>query len=216
VGVGVGTLVGQLRPTRVVIGVEPSRALASAALALGRPVILGSGDLMPFPDAAVGVVIAERVLQHVGDLEAVLTECARVVAPGGLILTADPDHGHAEIAPAGLDILGRQLCAWRALAGTVSPDAAARTGSWARARGMAVEVETFWCRTEDYADARLLTNFPEWARLAAEAGAGVSEGQVTDWEQAWKAAAAGDLPFRFAWPVTLTAVRLPPPGQQPD
>jgi len=209
VGAGVGTLVGQLCPTRAVIGVEPSRALATSALALGRPVVLGPGSALPFPDATVGVVVIERVLQHVAGLEAVLAECARVVVPGGLILVVDPDHGRAEVAPAGLADLGRQLCAWRAAVGTLSPGAAARTAAWATGAGLVVDVETFWCSTEVFADARQLTNFPEWARLAAEAGADVGAAQVLAWERAWLAAAEGALPFTFSWPITLTAARVP-------
>ena len=195
VGAGIGTLVSEIAATRAVIGVEPSTALARTALNMGRPVILGSGDQLPFPGRSVGVTVAERVLQHVHDQEAVLAECARVVTADGLILVAD------------LVDLGRRLCEWRAAAGVVRPDAKARTAAWAAESGWSAHAETFWCRTGSYADARALTNFPQWAGLAGAAGADVSAYDVESWEASWEQVAASGCAFTFEWPIVVTAMR---------
>lgn len=57
----------------------------------------------PWPDATFDRVRANHVLEHLPDVETALRECARVLAPGGRLISrwpvgvdawADPDHEH--------------------------------------------------------------------------------------------------------------------------
>jgi SAM-dependent methyltransferase len=50
------------------------------------------GGVLPFSDAAFGLVVNNQVMEHVEDLEAVLAEIDRVLAPGGLVLSVFPSR----------------------------------------------------------------------------------------------------------------------------
>ena len=75
-----------------VTGVDPSLASISAARAhaagRGLPIDyrVGLGEDLPVPDAAFDVAYCCDVLEHVSDLERVISETARVLTPGGLYL----------------------------------------------------------------------------------------------------------------------------------
>jgi 2-polyprenyl-6-hydroxyphenyl methylase / 3-demethylubiquinone-9 3-methyltransferase len=75
-----------------VTGVDPSPASVSAARAhaAGRGLHIdyqvGAGEELPAPDAAFGVACCCDVLEHVSDLDRVISETARVLRPGGLYL----------------------------------------------------------------------------------------------------------------------------------
>ena len=47
---------------------------------------------LPFPDAAFGLVVNNQVMEHVEDLDRVLREIHRVLAPGGLLLSIFPSR----------------------------------------------------------------------------------------------------------------------------
>jgi 2-polyprenyl-6-hydroxyphenyl methylase / 3-demethylubiquinone-9 3-methyltransferase len=76
----------------LVSGVDPSPVSIDAARAhaAGRGLRIGYrvgvGEELPFPDAAFGVACCCDVLEHVADLERVISETARVLEPGGLFL----------------------------------------------------------------------------------------------------------------------------------
>ena len=60
------------------------------------------GDRIPFEDASFDVVISDMVLEHVPNLQIVMSEVARVLKPGGVSLHVFPDRsvwleGHANI-----------------------------------------------------------------------------------------------------------------------
>lgn len=75
-----------------VTGVDPSPASISAARAhaagRGLPIDyrVGSGEDLPVPDAAFDVACCCDVLEHVSDVDRVISETARVLKPGGLYL----------------------------------------------------------------------------------------------------------------------------------
>ena len=75
-----------------VTGVDPSPASVSAARAhaagrgLGIDYRVGAGEALPAPDAAFAVACCCDVLEHVSDLDRVISETARVLRPGGLYL----------------------------------------------------------------------------------------------------------------------------------
>lgn len=82
------------RSGRVVYGVEPDAVDAARARRTGTyaEVFETSASVVPLPDGACGVVLANSVLEHIPDIEAVLREIVRVLRPGGvLVITAPSD-----------------------------------------------------------------------------------------------------------------------------
>jgi 2-polyprenyl-6-hydroxyphenyl methylase/3-demethylubiquinone-9 3-methyltransferase len=75
-----------------VTGVDPSPVSIGAARAhaAGRGLHIdyrtGAGEELPFPDAAFDVACCSDVLEHVSDLDRVISETARVLRPGGVYL----------------------------------------------------------------------------------------------------------------------------------
>lgn len=114
IGIGTGLNLVAYRPDVTVQGIDPSGpALAIAARRgerLGRPVELITGDaaVLPFADATFDAVVGTFALCSVGDVEAVLGECRRVLRSGGTLRVlehARSDHpgiakGQARLAPA--------------------------------------------------------------------------------------------------------------------
>jgi SAM-dependent methyltransferase len=52
-----------------------------------------NGDEIPFDNASFDIVINNQVMEHVENLDRVLAEIARVVKPGGAVLSLFPDRG---------------------------------------------------------------------------------------------------------------------------
>jgi 2-polyprenyl-6-hydroxyphenyl methylase/3-demethylubiquinone-9 3-methyltransferase len=75
-----------------VTGIDPSGASVGAARAhaarrgLRIDYRVGAGEDLPAPDAAFGVACCCDVLEHVSDVDRVISETARVLEPGGLFL----------------------------------------------------------------------------------------------------------------------------------
>lgn len=75
-----------------VTGIDPSEGSIAAAREHARREGLqieyrvGSGEALPFPGAAFEIVYCCDVLEHVADLPRVISEAARVLAPGGVFL----------------------------------------------------------------------------------------------------------------------------------
>jgi 2-polyprenyl-6-hydroxyphenyl methylase/3-demethylubiquinone-9 3-methyltransferase len=93
VGCGGGLLAEELaRLGSRVTGVDPSAAsLAvardhSADAGLDVTYLRGSGEALPLPDASFDIACCCDVLEHVRDLEQVISETSRVLKPGGLYL----------------------------------------------------------------------------------------------------------------------------------
>lgn len=53
---------------------------------LRRCVAVGDAQTLPFPDASFDVVMANHMLYHVPDIPRAITECRRLLRPGGLLL----------------------------------------------------------------------------------------------------------------------------------
>jgi ubiquinone/menaquinone biosynthesis C-methylase UbiE len=102
VGSGTGTMTRRLAaavgPEGEALGVEPNGMLRgvaeerAAADGSGAVFCQGLATEIPLPDASVDLVWCERVLQHVPDAQAAITEMARVLRPGGRALLLDSDH----------------------------------------------------------------------------------------------------------------------------
>ncbi|EYF04640.1 class I SAM-dependent methyltransferase [Chondromyces apiculatus] len=87
VGCGTGLLLSRFQQfARTARGVDLSPGMLERARARGLDVLEGSATSLPFPDASVDVACSFKVLAHVQDISAALTEMARVVRPGGHVL----------------------------------------------------------------------------------------------------------------------------------
>jgi SAM-dependent methyltransferase len=70
-------------------GVEPSREMLRAAResAIWNTLVHGSAEQLPVPDHSVDLVMSTDVIHHVGDRPAYFREAARVLKPGGRLVT---------------------------------------------------------------------------------------------------------------------------------
>lgn len=75
-----------------VVGIDPAAAAIAAARshakAAGHDIVydVGVGEALPYADEAFDAVVCVDVLEHVADLQRVLSEVARTLRPGGLFL----------------------------------------------------------------------------------------------------------------------------------
>ena len=85
VGCGDGRLLEQVAGPHVRsrLGVEPARPLAAAAARRGLDVVRAAAEALPLADRSVDVVLAGFYALRYVDLDAALTEAARVLRPGG-------------------------------------------------------------------------------------------------------------------------------------
>ncbi len=71
---------------------DPSPVVGQGAIRVacadvgGVCVVGGTGESLPFRDAAFDVVYARQVLHHARDLRTLVAECRRVLRPGGVLL----------------------------------------------------------------------------------------------------------------------------------
>ncbi len=88
-GVGTGVIAGGLRKHGVdVVGVDLSDAMMRAAVErIGPRVAVADVDRLPLADASVDTALFVWVLQLVPDPISTLAEAARVVRPGGRVIT---------------------------------------------------------------------------------------------------------------------------------
>jgi ubiquinone/menaquinone biosynthesis C-methylase UbiE len=48
------------------------------------------GNVIPFPNCMFDLVINNQVMEHVQNIDAILSEIHRVLKPNGIVLRADP------------------------------------------------------------------------------------------------------------------------------
>ena len=87
-------ILGQTGPRRLV-GADPDAAEADAATRSGiyEKVVVAPGNQIPEPDASFDFVLSNSVLEHIPELEPVLSEVGRVLRPGGRFLFTVPAPG---------------------------------------------------------------------------------------------------------------------------
>jgi SAM-dependent methyltransferase len=94
-GSGDGSFAAQAFARPLDVGLDPWRQPLRESRARGahRLLVLAQGARLPFANAAFNTIISNSVLEHIPDLEPVLTECYRVLRTGGhLLFSAPSDH----------------------------------------------------------------------------------------------------------------------------
>lgn len=95
VGCGSGSVTQELLDLGaavVAVDVDPSMVRRSRRLA--APVLVADGRRLPFPDGSFDVVVCNLTIMWCPDPGRLVSEMARVVRPGGVVLaTMEPDYG---------------------------------------------------------------------------------------------------------------------------
>ncbi|MDQ7029294.1 MAG: glycosyltransferase [Ardenticatenia bacterium] len=83
----------------LLVGLDLQEALVREARERGayRYPLVASATHLPVADDTFGTVIANCVVEHIPDIEAVLSEVARVLRPGGRFLFGVPSHRFADM-----------------------------------------------------------------------------------------------------------------------
>lgn len=117
VGCGTGVLLSALarrRPGLELTGLDASPGMlrrARSRLGTAAALDLGDASALPYPDGSFDAVVSTSVLHSVpGPLEPVLSEWARVLAPGGQMSVTDwrADHVGTRAYNALLGVIGRR------------------------------------------------------------------------------------------------------------
>lgn len=75
---------------------DPEALEAAGRLSVYGRRVRSTADAIPLPDGSHATVISNSVLEHVSDLDGVLKELARVLAPGGRLFITVPTRGFWE------------------------------------------------------------------------------------------------------------------------
>jgi class 3 adenylate cyclase/ubiquinone/menaquinone biosynthesis C-methylase UbiE len=117
IGFGTGSelirIARSVGPQGTAIGVDPSTTMIEATRdraqreGLAVELVARDGRDTGLPAGRCDAVRMERVVQHVGDLGALLAEAKRITRPGGRIVIADTDWGSLMIHPGDRDLIRR-------------------------------------------------------------------------------------------------------------
>jgi SAM-dependent methyltransferase len=96
-GCGDGRVATELRAAEVTLADVSAVALARAARRVpGAPVAELTPDApLPFPDTTFDLVLCAETLEHVRDVQLLLSEARRVLRPGAALAVTTPAHGRA-------------------------------------------------------------------------------------------------------------------------
>jgi SAM-dependent methyltransferase len=104
-GCGDGRLTAELQARELVAGDVSEVALERARRRLpgSRTVLLAPDEPLPLDDGTFELVLCAETLEHVRDVQLLLSEARRVLRPGGRLAVTTPAHGRLT----GLDVLTR-------------------------------------------------------------------------------------------------------------
>jgi ubiquinone/menaquinone biosynthesis C-methylase UbiE len=93
---------------RILIGVDISLGALKMAQEVGYTPLLVDAHSIPLTDGCADLVVANATLHHCDDMAAVLAEAARLVKPGGLLVT-DKDSQSGALDLKGLGLFLREI-----------------------------------------------------------------------------------------------------------
>jgi ubiquinone/menaquinone biosynthesis C-methylase UbiE len=109
IGCGPGNLYATVGGApKVLIGVDISPGALKMAEKIGYTCLLADAHNLPFIDGFADLVVANAVIHHCDDMSRVLSEAARLVKPGGLLVT-DKDSQATALALKGLGLFLRNI-----------------------------------------------------------------------------------------------------------
>ena len=93
-GCGDGHFASLAFPLRLEVGLDPWSGPLQEARKRGvyEKTIESEASSIPYPDAYFSSAVSNSVLEHIPDLDPVLTELSRVLKPGGLFVFCVPNH----------------------------------------------------------------------------------------------------------------------------
>lgn len=93
-GCGDGHFASLTFDRKLEVGIDPWEGPLRQAKKSGayQQVIKGSGDKLPFEDAHFASAVSNSVLEHIPDLQPVISEVARVLKPGAPFVFCVPNH----------------------------------------------------------------------------------------------------------------------------
>ncbi len=113
-GCGDGIVASLAFEARIDIGIDKDEASLKQATTRGayRSVVMANATRLPFADEVFRTVYSNGAMEHMDELDGVLDEVARVMAPGGRLVTLVPsDKFRAPVGTLGT-LLGRRV--WQA------------------------------------------------------------------------------------------------------
>ncbi len=109
IGCGPGNLYATVGGSpEILIGVDISPGALKMAEQAGYIPLLADAQHLPLADACVDLVVANATIHHCDDMAKVLAEAARVLKPGGLLVT-DKDAQSTALALNGLGLFLREI-----------------------------------------------------------------------------------------------------------
>jgi SAM-dependent methyltransferase len=97
------SLLGRCGTPRLLIGVDVSRGALEMAQETGYTTVLADAQELPFVDGFADIVTINASLHHCDDMAKMLAEAARIVKPGGLLITDhDPQLASSDYKGLGL------------------------------------------------------------------------------------------------------------------
>jgi SAM-dependent methyltransferase len=117
IGCGPGNVAANLQQkARTLIGVDVSMGALEAAAEFGYMPIFADAQDLPLKSKCADIVIANAALHHCDDMAKVLAEAARLVAPGGILVTDhDPQLSAWDFRGLGLALWKSRLLFYRLL-----------------------------------------------------------------------------------------------------
>jgi SAM-dependent methyltransferase len=104
IGCGDGRLAAELRAERITAADPSPVALERARRTLPKAEVveLTPDAPLPLPDTAFDLVLCAETIEHVRDVQLLLSEVRRVLRPGGTLAATTPAHGRPTAARAAL------------------------------------------------------------------------------------------------------------------
>lgn len=93
-GCGDGHFASRTFNKPIEVGIDPWTGPSKQAAVSGAygQVLQAEGASIPFPDHSFNTIISNSVLEHIPDVDAVIAEAARIIAPGGQFIFCVPNH----------------------------------------------------------------------------------------------------------------------------